>query len=56
MEFSLTFKQLERLLEEAKSREKGEDILNFEVTSYRLKVTQDDWSHTETTVLMNKPC
>lgn len=56
MRFSLTLKQLERLLEEAKSHEQRDDILHFEVKSYRLKVTQDDWSHDKASVLMDKPC
>ena len=54
--FSLTIKQLENILKEAKSNENQEDILSFEVKNSRLIVSQNDWGHNGIKVLVNKPC
>lgn len=54
--FTLTTKQLEKLLKDANSNENQEDMVSFEVKNGRLIVTQNDWGHNQITTLMNKPC
>lgn len=54
--FTLTTKQLEKLLKDANANENQEDMVSFEVKNGRLIVTQNDWGHNQTTTLMNKPC
>lgn len=54
-EFTLTIRQLEKLMKEAKSNENQEDMLRFEIKNGRLIVSQYDWGHEQATELMNKP-
>jgi hypothetical protein len=54
-DFSLTLKQLKNIVKEAESNDNMEDILKFKVENGRLVISQYDWGHTETNVIMNKP-
>ncbi|MFE8701220.1 hypothetical protein ACFYKX_11495 [Cytobacillus sp. FJAT-54145] len=54
-QFSLTIQQLERIVKEAKA-EGREDIVTFALKGNRLKVTQQDWGHSKTHTVMDKPC
>lgn len=56
IQFTLTTRQLEKLVKEANLNEDQEDMVTFHMKNGRLIVTQKDCGHNHITTLMNKPC
>lgn len=54
--FTLTIRQLEKVIKDAKKDIEQEDMVTFEVNNNRLIISQKNWGHTDEKKLMDKPC